>query len=171
MKQGDGRIMARYHVKADGSMGVCTAREGNCPFGGEEGTRHFTSESEARAYSESINKDDLSTGTKTLRKNDSVTVVSVEDGDHSHDVDYDSLKAEVQILIDDDLFDSDGAEDAIDRIEDQVMALNALIFDLEEGDSHTQVKNSNKTKREMIDECNSMIWELEDRKQEIKYRI
>ncbi len=46
--------MARYHVKADGSMGVCTAKEGNCPFGGEEGTKHFTSASEARSYSEKI---------------------------------------------------------------------------------------------------------------------
>ena len=46
--------MARYHVKADGSMGVCTAREGNCPFGGETGTKHFTNESEARSYSEKI---------------------------------------------------------------------------------------------------------------------
>lgn len=46
--------MARYHVKADGSMGVCKAKEGNCPFSGDEGTKHFTSESEARAYSEKI---------------------------------------------------------------------------------------------------------------------
>ncbi len=46
--------MTRYHVKADGSMGVCTAREGNCPFGGDAGTKHFTSESEARSYSEKI---------------------------------------------------------------------------------------------------------------------
>lgn len=46
--------MARYHVKSDGSMGVCTAREGNCPFGGDAGTKHFTSESEARSYSEKI---------------------------------------------------------------------------------------------------------------------
>ena len=48
------KIMARYHVRADGSMGVCTAREGNCPFGGDAGTKHFTSESEARSYSEKI---------------------------------------------------------------------------------------------------------------------
>ena len=46
------KIMARYHVRADGSMGVCTAKEGNCPFGGESGTRHFTNKSEAQAYSE-----------------------------------------------------------------------------------------------------------------------
>ena len=44
--------MARYHVRADGEMGVCTAREGNCPYGGEEGTKHFTSGAEARKYSE-----------------------------------------------------------------------------------------------------------------------
>ena len=44
--------MSRYHVKADGSMGVCTAREGNCPFGSDEGTKHFTSKSEAQSYSE-----------------------------------------------------------------------------------------------------------------------
>ena len=35
--------MTRYHVRTDGSMGVCIAREGNCPFGGEEGAKHFTS--------------------------------------------------------------------------------------------------------------------------------
>ena len=44
--------MARYHVKADGSMGICTAKEGHCPFGGEEGTRHFTNKVEAQKYSE-----------------------------------------------------------------------------------------------------------------------
>lgn len=44
--------MVRYHVRADGSMGVCTAREGNCPFGSEEGTRHFSSKTEAQTYSE-----------------------------------------------------------------------------------------------------------------------
>lgn len=50
--------MARYHVKADGSMGVCTAREGNRPFGGEEGTKHFTNKTEARAYSERLVRQD-----------------------------------------------------------------------------------------------------------------
>lgn len=46
--------MSRYHVKADGSMGVCTARDGNCPFGGEARTKHFTNEAEARKYSEEL---------------------------------------------------------------------------------------------------------------------
>ena len=44
--------MARYHVKADGSMGVCIAKEGHCPFGGEEGTKHFTNKTEAQRCSE-----------------------------------------------------------------------------------------------------------------------
>lgn len=46
--------MARYHVRADGSMGVCTAREGNCPFSKDGVTRHFSNESEAITYSEEV---------------------------------------------------------------------------------------------------------------------
>lgn len=42
----------KWHVKADGTMGECTARDGNCPFQNENGTRHFTREKDARAYSE-----------------------------------------------------------------------------------------------------------------------
>lgn len=42
----------KWHVKADGTMGECTARDGNCPFQNENGTLHFTRESDARAYSE-----------------------------------------------------------------------------------------------------------------------
>lgn len=48
--------MARYHVKADGSMGVCTAREGNCPYGGEEGTKHFSNKADAMRYAEQVIK-------------------------------------------------------------------------------------------------------------------
>lgn len=46
--------MAKYHVRADGSMGVCHAKEGNCPFGGEAGTKHFTNKTDAIAYSEKV---------------------------------------------------------------------------------------------------------------------
>lgn len=46
--------MARYHVKADGSMGVCTAQEGNCPYGGEEGTKHFSNKADAMRYAEQV---------------------------------------------------------------------------------------------------------------------
>lgn len=44
--------MNRYHVKVDGSMGVCTAKNRNCPFGDKTGTRHFTNKAEAQKYSE-----------------------------------------------------------------------------------------------------------------------
>ncbi len=63
--------MARYHVKADGSMGVCTAREGNCPFGDDEGTKHFASEAEARIYSERLIKDFSTNGSKSLKRSTS----------------------------------------------------------------------------------------------------
>ena len=53
--------MARYHVKADGSMGVCTAQESHCPFGSEAGTRHFTSKFEAQVYSEKVIKNQTAT--------------------------------------------------------------------------------------------------------------
>ena len=46
--------MARYHVKADGSMGVCTAKEGHCPYGGEEGTKHFSNKADAMRYAEQV---------------------------------------------------------------------------------------------------------------------
>lgn len=31
--------MAKYHIKKDGTPGVCRAQNGNCPFGGE--SEHF----------------------------------------------------------------------------------------------------------------------------------
>lgn len=67
--------MARYHVKADGSMGICTARDGNCPFGDDEGTKHFASEAEARIYSERLIKDLSTNGSKSLKK----SISAVED--------------------------------------------------------------------------------------------
>ena len=58
--------MKTYHVKADGSMGVCKAKDGNCPFG--EGTKHFTNESEAQAYAEKIIKDTTDQGGMKMKK-------------------------------------------------------------------------------------------------------
>lgn len=59
--------MKSYHVKADGSMGVCKAQDGNCPFG--EGAKHFTNETEAQAYAEKIikNTNDMG-GMKKMQK-------------------------------------------------------------------------------------------------------
>lgn len=66
--------MSRYHVKADGSMGRCTAKEGHCPFGGASGTKHFTSESEAQAYAEKIIKNTTDGGMKMTKTKSSPKV-------------------------------------------------------------------------------------------------
>ena len=60
--------MSRYHVKADGSMGQCTAQEGHCPFGGDAGVKHFTSATEAQAYAEKIVKTTTNGGMNKMTK-------------------------------------------------------------------------------------------------------
>lgn len=40
--------MAKYHIKKDGTHGVCRAQNGNCPFGGE--SEHFPTKEEAQNY-------------------------------------------------------------------------------------------------------------------------
>ena len=80
--------MSMYHVKADGSMGRCTAKEGHCPFGGDAGVKHFTSESEAQAYAEKIIRDttDHNGGMKKMKENKyglaSITYPPTEHGVH-----------------------------------------------------------------------------------------
>lgn len=110
--------MSRYHVKVDGSMGVCTAREGNCPFGGDAGTKHFTNEAEARKYSEELIG--RNSGNRSLKKsskpstepNITSTSMSSDDDmiseetmesiyDHTHDEDFiDSLDTyEISMIV------------------------------------------------------------------------
>ena len=60
--------MSMYHVKADGAMGVCQAQEGHCPFGGDSGTKHFTSATEAQAYAEGIIKNTTDGGMNKMTK-------------------------------------------------------------------------------------------------------
>ena len=60
--------MVRYHVRADGSMGVCTAQEGHCPFSGEEGTKHFTNKAEAERYSEKMIANRTGGGDRSLKR-------------------------------------------------------------------------------------------------------
>ena len=60
--------MVRYHVRADGSMGVCTAKEGHCPFSGEEGTKHFTNKAEAERYSEKMIANRTGGGDRSLKR-------------------------------------------------------------------------------------------------------
>lgn len=60
--------MKNYHVKADGSMGVCKAKDGNCPFS-DEGAKHFTNETEAQAYAEKMVKNTNDKGGLKMKKN------------------------------------------------------------------------------------------------------
>ena len=60
--------MKNYHVKADGSMGVCNAKDGNCPFAGD-GAKHFTNETEAQACAEKIIKTTTDQGGMKMKKN------------------------------------------------------------------------------------------------------
>lgn len=117
IKKGVGN-MSRYHVKVDGSMGICTAQEGNCPFGGEAGTKHFTNEAEARKYSEELIG--RNSGNHSLKKsskpstepNITSTSMSSDDDmiseetmksiyDHTHDEDFiDSLDTyEISMIV------------------------------------------------------------------------
>ena len=57
--------------RGSGSMGVCKAQEGHCPFASDAGTTHFTSESEAQAYAEEVikNTTDHNGGMKKMQEN------------------------------------------------------------------------------------------------------
>ena len=46
--------MAKYHVKKDGTPGICHAQEGNCPLG--DSSQHFSSVQEAQEYADEINE-------------------------------------------------------------------------------------------------------------------
>ena len=46
--------MAKYHVKKDGTPGVCRAQEGNCPLG--DSSQHFSSKEDAQVYADELNE-------------------------------------------------------------------------------------------------------------------
>ena len=47
--------MAKYHVKKDGTPGVCHAQEGNCPLG--DSSQHFSNIQDAQDYADKINEE------------------------------------------------------------------------------------------------------------------
>lgn len=47
--------MIRYHIKADGTPGICRASVGNCPLGGSES--HFKTREDAQAYADKQNEE------------------------------------------------------------------------------------------------------------------
>ena len=49
--------MAKFHIKKDGTPGVCNAKQGNCPYG--DAQHHFSSEEKAQEYADKINLEKL----------------------------------------------------------------------------------------------------------------
>ena len=47
--------MAKYHVKKDGTPGLCKAQEGNCPLG--DSSQHFSTIQDAQDYADKINEE------------------------------------------------------------------------------------------------------------------
>lgn len=46
--------MAKYHIKKDGTPGICRAKDGNCPFGNE--LEHFPTKEEAQNYADKLHE-------------------------------------------------------------------------------------------------------------------
>ena len=46
--------MAKYHVKKDGTPGICRAQEGNCPLG--DTNEHFSNVQDAQEYADKLNE-------------------------------------------------------------------------------------------------------------------
>ena len=43
-----------YHIKKDGTPGICRAKDGNCPYG--DSSKHFPTEEEAQIYADKLNE-------------------------------------------------------------------------------------------------------------------
>lgn len=46
--------MAKYHIKKDGTPGICRAKDGKCPFGNE--SEHFPTKEEAQNYADKLHE-------------------------------------------------------------------------------------------------------------------
>ena len=49
--------MAKYHVKKDGTPGICKARLVHCPLGSEN--KHFSTIEDAQEYADKINENSI----------------------------------------------------------------------------------------------------------------
>ena len=64
-------MMARYHVKKDGTPGICHAQPGKCPLGGEG--QHFKTIDEAQEYAD---KEHLNTFTDDTKEENDFSTIS-----------------------------------------------------------------------------------------------
>ena len=79
--------MAKYHVKKDGTPGVCRAQEGNCPLG--DSSQHFSSKEEAQDYADKINENNANNVTEKPKKEiKSIQIPSMNQEEIQDEIDY-----------------------------------------------------------------------------------
>ena len=79
--------MAKYHVKKDGTPGVCRAQEGNCPLG--DSSQHFSSKEEAQDYADKVNEKNANNVTeKTKKEIKSIQIPSMNQEEVQDEIDY-----------------------------------------------------------------------------------
>ena len=79
--------MAKYHVKKDGTPGVCRAQEGNCPLG--DSSQHFSSKEEAQDYADKVNENNANNVTEKPKKEiKSIQIPSMTQKEVQDEIDY-----------------------------------------------------------------------------------
>ena len=79
--------MAKYHVKKDGTPGVCRAQEGNCPLG--DSSQHFSRKEEAQDYADKINENNDNNVTEKPKKEiKSIQIPSMNQEEIQDEIDY-----------------------------------------------------------------------------------
>ena len=79
--------MAKYHVKKDGTPGVCHAQEGNCPLG--DSSQHFSSKEEAQDYADKVNENNANNVTEKPKKEiKSIQIPNMNQEEVQDEIDY-----------------------------------------------------------------------------------
>ena len=71
--------MSKYHVKKDGTPGVCHAQEGNCPLG--DSSQHFSNIQDAQDYADKINEEKAELSSMNTEEVKSRALEDNENGD------------------------------------------------------------------------------------------
>ena len=79
--------MSKYHVKKDGTPGICHAQEGNCPLG--DSSQHFSSKEEAQDYADKVNENNANNVTENPKKEiKSIQIPSMNQEKVQDEIDY-----------------------------------------------------------------------------------
>ena len=79
--------MSKYHVKKDGTPGICHAQEGNCPLG--DSSQHFSSKEEAQDYADKVNENNANNVAEKPKKEiKSIQIPSMNQEEVQDEIDY-----------------------------------------------------------------------------------